>query len=75
VTGTYHQGNGTLSATEQDGRLTGTWHDFDTNGTYSGLLAFERSEDERSFTGKWVSTGEGTGALKNTTQFWNGARI
>ena len=75
VTGTYNLGNGTVSAKVQDGRLTGSWHDSDSNGTYSGLFDFERSADEKSFTGRWVAATEGAEAMKNTTQYWNGIRV
>lgn len=73
VTGTYHNGLGSIKATDKDGKITGTWDDSDGAGTYSGFLVFEKSADGRSFTGKWVSSGEGEDALASTTQYWNGA--
>lgn len=73
VTGTYHNGLGTIDATAHDGKISGTWHDSDTAGEYSGFLVFEKSADGRSFTGKWVSSGEGEEALASTSQYWNGA--
>jgi hypothetical protein len=75
VTGTYNDGKGTINATVQEGTLTGTWHDSDTSGTYSGFFEFERSADDKSFTGRWVATTEGADALKNTPRFWNGVRV
>ena len=75
VTGTYHNGLGTMDATEQDGKITGTWNDSSDSGKSSGFFEFEKSADGKSFTGRWVSSGEGEDALKTTTQFWNGVRV
>ena len=74
VTGTYHNGLGTIDATVQDNKITGTWHDSDDAGEYSGFFVFEKSADDKSFSGVWVSTEEGAGALETTAQYWNGAR-
>ena len=75
VTGTYNHGNGTINASVQGNKLSGTWVDSDNTGTKSGFFEFEQSTDEKSFTGRWVYTPEGAGAMKNTPQFWNGVRI
>jgi hypothetical protein len=75
VTGTYNAGKGTLRGTVQEGTLSGTWNDSDMNATYSGFFAFERSADEKSFTGRWVNTAEGADALKNTTNIWNAVLV
>lgn len=74
ITGTYALGNGTIEATLADGILSGSWKDVDANGTYAGLFEFTPSTDGKSFTGKWISANETT-TLKNTTQYWNGARV
>jgi len=75
VTGTCDKNSLVLNATVQAGKLAGTWADVDHDGTTSGFFEFEQSADEKSFTGRWVSTSEGAEALKNTTQFWNGVRV
>jgi hypothetical protein len=74
VTGVYHFSNGTISATVLGDKLAGTWHDSDSNGTYSGFFEFTRAADD-TFSGRWVATAEGADALKNTTQTWNGFRV
>lgn len=76
VTGTYGKtGTGAINATVQGSRIAGTWSESDNTGTYSGLFEFEQAADQKSFTGKWASTTDGAGALKNTTQTWNGVRV
>jgi hypothetical protein len=75
VTGTYNNGIGLVNATEQGGRLTGSWSDSDKNGKYIGLFEFVRSADDKSFTGKWVYTSEADTTLGNSTKTWNGVRI
>lgn len=75
VTGTYNAGKGSINATVRGSTLAGTWNDSDANGTYSGFFVFTRSQDEKSFTGRWVNTPEGEGALTNTTQSWNGVFV
>ncbi|NMB80037.1 MAG: hypothetical protein GYA23_13195 [Methanomicrobiales archaeon] len=75
VTGTYNNGLGTIEATVQDRTITGTWNDSDNTGRYSGFFVFEKSADDKSFTGKWVSASESADALKTTTQYWNGVRV
>ena len=75
VTGFYGTGNYPITGTVKEGTIAGTWNETDTTGTYSGFFVFETSADGKSFEGKWVYTSEGTDALKNTTQYWNGVRI
>lgn len=75
VTGTYNHGNGTINASVQGNKLSGTWVDSDNTGTKSGFFEFEQSTDEKSFNGRWVYTSEGAGAMKDTPQFWNGVRV
>lgn len=75
VAGSYGHGNGTIAATVQDNKVVGTWNETDETGAYSGFFVFEKSADDKSFDGKWVYTSEGTDALKNTTQYWNGVRV
>jgi hypothetical protein len=75
VTGSYGHGNGTISATVRDSKITGTWNETDNTGVYSGFFVFEKASDDKSFKGLWVNTADGADALKNTTQYWNGARV
>lgn len=75
VKGIYHNGNGTVNATVQESRLTGTWSDKDEKGNYAGLFEFTLSADKNSFAGRWVSASEGINALANSTETWNGVRI
>jgi hypothetical protein len=75
VTGSYGHGNGTISATEQGGKIAGTWNETDDKGVYSGFFVFEKAADDKSFKGLWVNTADGENALKNTTQYWNGVRV
>jgi hypothetical protein len=76
VTGTYNKGLGTIVATAQGNKISGTWRDSDNAGVvYTGFFEFTKSTDDKSFTGIWVSTDEGAGAMKTTTQYWNGARV
>lgn len=75
VTGSYGHGNGTILAIVQDGKITGTWNETDDTGVYAGFFVFEKANDDKSFKGLWVDTAEGTDALKNTTQYWNGVRV
>ena len=74
VTGTYGKGNYPIAGTVKEGTITGTWNETDTTGAYSGFFVFTTSADGKSFAGKWVYTADGAGALKNTTQYWNGVR-
>lgn len=74
VTGIFHNGLGSIIATVQDNTISGTWHDSDEKGEYAGFFTFVKSADDKSFTGNWVSTGEGVDALKTTAQYWNGVR-
>jgi len=66
---------GTLNGTADGARLTGIWSDTDPTGTYTGFFEFEQAANGRSFHGHWVNLPEGPGALKNTTQFWNGVKV
>ncbi len=66
---------GTINGTADGNKLTGIWSDTDNTGTYTGWYTFELSENGRSFHGHWVDAVDGVGALKNTTQFWNGVRV
>jgi hypothetical protein len=74
VTGFYGKGNYPITGTVREGTITGTWNETDTTGAYSGFFVFTTSADGRSFEGRWVYTSEGAGAMKNTTQLWNGVR-
>jgi len=75
VTGTYDNGIGSVNATGQGGRLTGTWSDSDKDGRYAGLFEFVKSADDKSFTGTWVYTSVADTPLGNSTKTWNGARL
>lgn len=66
---------GTINGTADGNNLTGIWSDTDNTGTYTGWFTFDLSENGRSFHGHWVDEVEGVGALKNTTQFWNGVKV
>lgn len=75
VTGSYDNGIGSVNATEQGGRLTGTWSDSDKDGRYAGLFEFVKSADDKSFTGIWVYTSVADTTLGNSTKTWNGVRL
>jgi len=75
VSGTYHEGKGTLVGDVMNGTLTGTWNDSDINGTYSGFFVFEQAPDGKSFTGRWVNTADGADALKTTANVWNAEMV
>lgn len=66
---------GTINGTADGNKLTGIWADTDNTGTYTGYFEFEQSANGRAFHGHWVDEVEGVGALKNTTQFWNGVKV
>jgi hypothetical protein len=66
---------GTLNGTANGSRLTGIWSDTDPTGTYTGYFEFEQAANGKTFHGHWVDLPEGPGALKNTTQFWNGVKV
>lgn len=66
---------GTINGTAEGKKLTGIWSDTDNTGTYTGWFEFEQSANGKSFRGHWVDEVEGIGALKNTTQFWNGVKV
>lgn len=66
---------GTINGTAEGTKLTGIWSDTDNTGTYTGWFEFEQSPNGKSFHGHWVDTVDGVGALKNTTQFWNGVKV
>lgn len=66
---------GTIAGTEQGGVLTGLWNEANSNTSYSGPLVFTLSGDANSFTGKWASDSDAVGAINNTTDYWNGARV
>lgn len=75
VTGTYDNGIGSVNATGQGGRLTGTWSDSDKDGRYAGLFEFVKSADDKSFTGTWVYTSVADTPLGNSTKTWNGTML
>jgi len=66
---------GTINGTAEGDRLIGIWTDTDPTGTYAGYFEFEQAANGKSFQGRWVDLHEGPGALKNTTQFWNGVKV
>lgn len=79
VTGTYaytYPGEkiytGVLNATVQGNKIAGTYSETDSD---TGLFEFELSADQDSFTGRWAHASEGSGALANSTLFWNGVRL
>lgn len=77
VSGTYRYSypganyTGTLNATVRGDTLAGTYSESDND---VGLFTFKQSEDQNTFTGRWVHAKENQSALANSTLFWNGVR-
>jgi len=77
VTGTYHYTypdgityNGSLNATIVGDSLAGTYSETDDD---TGLFIFTLSEDQHTFTGRWVHA-VNESELSNSTLTWNGVR-
>lgn len=72
VTGTYNIGTDTLEGTSDGNRLAGTWAESEGDENWTGVFAFEMSEDQNSFSGRWAYN---TSELTPTSETWNGVRI
>ncbi|MFA4878310.1 MAG: hypothetical protein WC586_12980 [Methanoregula sp.] len=77
ISGTYHYSypdgasyNGSLNATVRGDSIAGTYSETDND---TGLFIFKLSEDQHTFTGRWVHA-VNESELSNSTLTWNGIR-